>query len=57
MGDVEGNCFRIWRVTWWNQNFTPVVSGKIQSEDLGCYLEIRMRMPWFGKSNHLGNGS
>ena len=57
MGNVQGNCFKIWRVAWWNQNFTPVVSGEIQSEDLGCYLEIRMRMPWFGKSNHLGNHS
>ena len=48
VGDVERHQFRIWRLTWWSQNFRPIVYGKIQSEELGCSLQIRMRMPWFG---------
>jgi len=46
-GKVGRSNFKISRVTWWNHNVTPVVSGKIQSEDLGCRIRIRMRMPWF----------
>jgi hypothetical protein len=47
-GEVERHYFRFWRVTWWSRNFTPIVSGKINSEDSGCCVRVRMRMPWFG---------
>ena len=46
-GDVTRNYFKIWRLTWWNQNFTPVVSGIIQSDEVGCRLQIKMRIPWY----------
>lgn len=47
-GEVHRRYFRIWRPTWGKQNFAPVVSGKIQSEDLGCCVRVKMRMPWYG---------
>ena len=47
-GEVHRTYFRFWRETWSSRNFTPVVSGKIQLEDSGCCIYIRMRMPWFG---------
>jgi hypothetical protein len=47
-GEVDRRGFRIWRTTWWNRNFTPIVFGKIWSEGSGCCILIRMRMPWFG---------
>lgn len=46
-GVVERHYFRFWRVTLWYRNFTPIVSGIIQSEGLGSCLQIKMRMPWF----------
>jgi hypothetical protein len=46
-GEVERHYFRMWRVTWWSRNFTPVISGKIQSVDSGSCLRIKMRMPWY----------
>jgi len=45
-GEVRRDIFRISRITWWYHNFTPVVSRKIQSEGLGCCLQVRMRMRW-----------
>ncbi len=45
-GDVYRHYFRIGRNTWWNYNFTPVVSGNIDPEELGCCVRIKMRMPW-----------
>jgi hypothetical protein len=47
-GEVHRTYFRFWRNTWSSRNFTPIVSGKIQPEDSGCCVYIRMRMPWFG---------
>lgn len=47
-GEVNRNHFRIWRDTWQNHNFSPIVSGKIQSESSGSCLKVRMRMRWFG---------
>jgi hypothetical protein len=47
-GNVSRHHFWMRRFTWWNQNFTPVVSGKIQTEDFGSCIRIKMRMPWFG---------
>ncbi len=48
VGDVERYYFRLWRLTWWSQNFRPIIYGKIQQKELGCSIQIRMRMPWFG---------
>jgi hypothetical protein len=47
-GEVERHYFRIWRVTWWSHNFTPIVTGKIHPEGFGSCLQIKLRMPWFG---------
>lgn len=46
-GEVYRYRFRIWRDTWWSHNFTPIVSGTIQTEGSGSLLRIKMRMPWY----------
>ncbi|MBK9925383.1 MAG: hypothetical protein IPP66_08825 [Anaerolineales bacterium] len=46
-GHVSRDYFWMRRYTWWNRNFTPVISGKIQAEDSGSSIRIKMRMPWF----------
>jgi hypothetical protein len=45
-GLVHRKYFRIRRDTWWNHNVTPVVFGKVNLEDSGCCIRIKMRMPW-----------
>jgi hypothetical protein len=47
-GDVNRHYFRIWTNSWWGHNFRPIVFGSIQSDGSRCYLQIKMRMPWFG---------
>jgi hypothetical protein len=45
-GEVYRGSFRFWRATWWNHNFTPIVSGIIQPDGSGCCLQVSMRMRW-----------
>jgi len=47
-GQVYRHNFKIRRYRGWWRNFTLVVLGEIQSEDLGCCLQIRIRLSWFG---------
>ena len=47
-GKVYRHNFRIRRYRGWWRNYPPVVFGEIQSEDVGCCLQIRIRSPWFG---------
>lgn len=46
-GEVERNYFKIWRVTWWNQNFRPIIYGVIYEDGSVSHLKIKMQMPWF----------
>lgn len=46
-GEVERNYFKIWRATWWNQNFRPIIYGVIYEDGSVSHLKIKMRMPWF----------
>jgi hypothetical protein len=47
-GEVKRGHFKIWRVTWWNRNFSPFVYGEICEATSGIRMKIKMRMPWFG---------
>jgi hypothetical protein len=47
-GQVYRHNFKIRRYRGWWRNFTLVVLGETQSEDLGCCLQIRIRLSWFG---------
>lgn len=40
------NNFRILRVTFWNPDFSLVISGDIQSEASGSRIRIKMRLHW-----------
>ena len=46
MGKVGRDNFRISRSTWWNPNFSLVISGEIHLEDSGSCLRIKMRLNW-----------
>lgn len=45
-GEVERNYFKIWRVTWWNQNIRPIIYGVIYENGSVSHVKIKMRMPW-----------
>jgi len=47
-GKVYRHNFRMRRYRGWWRNYPPIVLGEIKSKDLGCSLQIRIRLPWFG---------
>lgn len=46
-GEVERDCFKIWRATWWNRNFRPIIYGVTYEVGSVSHLKIKMLMPWF----------
>lgn len=46
-GEVSRSEFKFWRAIWWNRS-SPVIFGKIWTEESGCCIVVRMRLPWLG---------
>jgi hypothetical protein len=45
-GKVKRNVFRISRATWWNPNFSLIISGEIQPEGSGSCIRVKIRLAW-----------